>query len=171
MVRIQSISDPVPDTNGNNFKVITFEAPAFKEMVDLETGESVLGLAAPKTCKKCVWESSYLDQTKHYLYDAKPGQPVYGSIYTASTDEYEIKGQDGEIRTVNTYTGFVDALPSDADFDSKVNSMLSSAGRELASNATNKDFNVAKEHNSGEQLSIEDEATVEAKEESIEDQF
>ena len=90
MVRIQSISDPVPDTNGNNFKVVTFEAPAFKEMVDLETGESVLGLAAPKTCKKCVWESSYLDQTKHYLYDAKPGQPVYGSIYTASTDEYEI---------------------------------------------------------------------------------
>ena len=102
MVRIQSISDPVPDTNGNNFKVVTFEAPAFKEMVDLETGESVLGLAAPKTCKKCVWESSYLDQTKHYLYDAKPGQPVYGSIYTASTDEYEIKGQDGEIRTVST---------------------------------------------------------------------
>ncbi len=171
MVRIQSISEPIPDTNGNNYKVITLEAPAFKEMVDLQTGESVLALASPKTVKKCVWESSYLDQTKHYMYDAQPGTPVYGSIYTASTDEYEISDENGESRSVNTYTGFVEALPSDANFDSKINSMLSDAGRELASNASDKDFNVAKEHNSGEQLSIEDEATVEAEEESIEEQF
>ena len=165
MVKIQSISDPVKDSNGKNYKVITLEAPAFKEVVDLSTGESILALASPKTVKKCVWEESYLDGSKHYMYDAKEGQAVYGTIYTASTDEYEIDG-----RNVNTYTGFVEALESDANFDSAVNSMLSDAGRELASSATNKDFNVAKEHNSGEQLSIEDEATVEA-EESIEDQF
>ena len=47
--------------------------------------------------------------------------------------------------------------------------MLSDAGRQLASSASDKDFNVAKEHNGGEQLSIEEEVTVEA--ESIEDQF
>jgi hypothetical protein len=170
MVKIQSISDPVKDSRGNNYKIVTLEAPAFKEVVDLSTGESILALASPKTVKKCVWEESYLDQTKHYLYDAKKGQAVYGSIYTASTDEYDIEGADGETRTVSTYTGFVEALESDANFDSAVNRMLSDAGRELASNATNKDFNVAKEHNSGEQLSIEDEATVEA-EESIEEQF
>ena len=169
MVRIQSISEPVKDSNGNNYKVITLEAPAFKEVVDLSTGESVLALASPKTVKKCVWEASYLDQTKHYMYDAQPGTPVYGSIYTASTDEYEISDENGESRSVNTYTGFVEALPSDANFDSKINSMLSDAGRELASSASDKDFNVAKEHNGGKQLSIEEEVTVEA--ESIEDQF
>ena len=171
MVKIQSISDPVKDSNGRLFKVVTLEAPAFKEMIDLQTGESVLGLASPKTTKKCVWEKNYLDGTKHVFYDAEPGQPVYGSIQTLSTDEYEIEDKDGNVRTVSTYTGFVEALESDADFNSKINSMLSSAGRELASNASDKDFNVAKEHNSGDQLEIESEATVEAKEESIEDQF
>ena len=164
MVRIQSISEPIPDTNGNNYKVITLEAPAFKEMVDLQTGESVLALASPKTVKKCVWEQSYLDGSKHFMYDATQGQAVYGTIYTASTDEYEI-----DDRPVSTYTGFVEALESDANFDSAVNTMLSDAGRQLASSASDKDFNVAKEHNGGKQLSIEEEVTVEA--ESIEDQF
>ena len=164
MVKIQSISEPVKDSNGNNYKVITLEAPAFKEVVDLSTGESVLALASPKTVKKCVWEQSYLDGSKHFMYDATQGQPVYGTIYTASTDEYEI-----DDRPVSTYTGFVEALESDANFDSAVNTMLSDAGRQLASSASDKDFNVAKEHNGGKQLSIEEEVTVEA--ESIEDQF
>ena len=152
------------DSNGNNYKVITLEAPAFKEVVDLSTGESILALASPKTVKKCVWEQSYLDGSKHFMYDATQGQPVYGTIYTASTDEYEI-----DDRPVSTYTGFVEALESDANFDSAVNTMLSDAGRQLASSASDKDFNVAKEHNGGKQLSIEEEVTVEA--ESIEDQF
>ena len=164
MVKIQSISEPVKDSNGNNYKVITLEAPAFKEVVDLSTGESVLALASPKTVKKCVWEKSYLDGSKHFMYDATQGQPVYGTIYTASTDEYEI-----DDRPVSTYTGFVEALESDANFDSALNTMLSDAGRQLASSASDKDFNVAKEHNGGKQLSIEEEVTVEA--ESIEDQF
>ncbi len=164
MVKIQSISEPVKDSNGNNYKVITLEAPAFKEVVDLSTGESILALASPKTVKKCVWEQSYLDGSKHFMYDATQGQAVYGTIYTASTDEYEI-----DDRPVSTYTGFVEALESDANFDSAVNTMLSDAGRQLASSASDKDFNVAKEHNGGEQLSIEEEVTVEA--ESIEDQF
>jgi len=164
MVKIQSISEPVKDSNGNNYKVVTLEAPAFKEVVDLSTGESILALASPKTVKKCVWEQSYLDGSKHYMYDATQGQAVYGTIYTASTDEYEI-----DDRPVSTYTGFVEALESDANFDSAVNTMLSDAGRELASSASDKDFNVAKEHNGGKQLSIEEEVTVEA--ESIEDQF
>ena len=152
------------DSNGNNYKVITLEAPAFKEVVDLSTGESILALASPKTVKKCVWEQSYLDGSKHFMYDATQGQAVYGTIYTASTDEYEI-----DDRPVSTYTGFVEALESDANFDSAVNTMLSDAGRQLASSASDKDFNVAKEHNGGKQLSIEEEVTVEA--ESIEDQF
>ena len=164
MVKIQSISEPVKDSNGNNYKVITLEAPAFKEVVDLSTGESVLALASPKTVKKCVWEQSYLDGSKHFMYDATQGQAVYGTIYTASTDEYEI-----DDRPVSTYTGFVEALESDANFDSALNTMLSDAGRQLASSASDKDFNVAKEHNGGKQLSIEEEVTVEA--ESIEDQF
>ena len=164
MVKIQSISEPVKDSNGNNYKVITLEAPAFKEVVDLSTGESILALASPKTVKKCVWEQSYLDGSKHFMYDATQGQPVYGTIYTASTDEYEI-----DDRPVSTYTGFVEALESDANFDSALNTMLSDAGRQLASSASDKDFNVAKEHNGGKQLSIEEEVTVEA--ESIEDQF
>jgi len=164
MVKIQSISEPVKDSNGNNYKVITLEAPAFKEVVDLSTGESILALASPKTVKKCVWEQSYLDGSKHFMYDATQGQAVYGTIYTASTDEYEI-----DDRPVSTYTGFVEALESDANFNSAVNTMLSDAGRELASSASDKDFNVAKEHNGGKQLSIEEEVTVEA--ESIEDQF
>jgi|TARA_R110002012_G_scaffold232668_1_gene405466 hypothetical protein len=164
MVKIQSISEPVKDSNGNNYKVITLEAPAFKEVVDLSTGESILALASPKTVKKCVWEQSYLDGSKHFMYDATQGQAVYGTIYTASTDEYEI-----DDRPVSTYTGFVEALESDANFDSAVNTMLSDAGRQLASSASDKDFNVAKEHNGGKQLSIEEEVTVEA--ESIEDQF
>lgn len=164
MVKIQSISEPVKDSNGNNYKVITLEAPAFKEVVDLSTGESILALASPKTVKKCVWEQSYLDGSKHFMYDATQGQAVYGTIYTASTDEYEI-----DDKPVSTYTGFVEALESDANFDSAVNTMLSDAGRQLASSASDKDFNVAKEHNGGKQLSIEEEVTVEA--ESIEDQF
>ena len=164
MVKIQSISEPVKDSNGNNYKVITLEAPAFKEVVDLSTGESILALASPKTVKKCVWEQSYLDGSKHFMYDATQGQAVYGTIYTASTDEYEI-----DDRPVSTYTGFVEALESDANFDSALNTMLSDAGRQLASSASDKDFNVAKEHNGGKQLSIEEEVTVEA--ESIEDQF
>ena len=159
MVKIQSISEPVKDSNGNNYKVITL-----KEVVDLSTGESILALASPKTVKKCVWEQSYLDGSKHFMYDATQGQAVYGTIYTASTDEYEI-----DDRPVSTYTGFVEALESDANFDSAVNTMLSDAGRQLASSASDKDFNVAKEHNGGKQLSIEEEVTVEA--ESIEDQF
>ena len=94
MVKIQSISDPVKDSNGKNYKIITLEAPAFKEVVDLSTGESILALASPKTVKKCVWEESYLDGSKHYMYDANEGQAVYGTIYTASTDEYEIDGRN-----------------------------------------------------------------------------
>jgi hypothetical protein len=164
MVKIQSISEPVKDSNGNNYKVITLEAPAFKEVVDLSTGESILALASPKTVKECVWEQSYLGGSKHFMYGATQGQAVYGTIYTASTDEYEI-----DDRPVSTYTGFVEALESDANFDSAVNTMLSDAGRQLASSASDKDFNVAKEHNGGKQLSIEEEVTVEA--ESIEDQF
>ena len=163
MVRIQSISDAIKDTNGRNYKLVTLEAPAFKEMTDLQTGESVLALASPKTVKKCVWEKNYLDQTKHVFYDAEIGQAVYGSIHTASTDEYEIEGKDGEIRKVNTYTGFIEALPSDADFDSKVNSMLTSAGRELAKNVDS-NFEVTKEHQPSNEVE-------ELAKESVEEQF
>jgi len=163
MVKIQSTSDPIKDTNGRNYKLVTLEAPAFKEMVDLQTGESILALASPKTTKKCVWEKNYLDDTKHVFYDAKVGTVVYGSIHTVSTDEYEIEGKDGEIRKVSTYTGFIEALPKDADFDSKVNSMLLSAGRELAKDADS-NFEVAKEHQPSNEVE-------ELAKESVEEQF
>lgn len=165
IVRIQSISDPIADRNGNNYKVITFETPGFREVVDPATGESVLAMAAPKTTKKCVWEESYLDGTKHYMYNAKEGQAVAGTIYTAQVADYDITDENGETRTVNTYTGFVPALESDANFQSAVNQMIRDAGQELAGNSA-KDFNVAAEHQE-----IEEAAKVSVEEQVNEDSF
>ena len=168
IVRIQSISDPIADRNGNNYKVITLEAPGFKEVTDPRTGKSILALASPKTTKKCVWESSYLDGTKHYMYDAEVGQPVYGSIYTASVAPYDITDENGETRTVDTYTGFVEAMPSNANFNSAVASMIRDAGQELAGNSA-KNFNVAQEHQNDSE--VEELARVSAEEQVNEDSF
>jgi len=180
MVRVQSISEVYQDTNGKNFKVVTLESPGFREVADPLTGEIVYALAAPKVTKKCVWEASYLDETKHYLYDATNGQAVYGTIVTAKTDEYTITGSDGVERTVSTYTGFVDGTSEDANFESLITSMLKSAGRETSENAIPKQ-EIAKEHiaanKAGEQIDmvnqIEDLAKVSAEEVAgdIEDQF
>ena len=166
IVRIQSISDPIEDRNGNNYRVITLEAPAFKEVNDPKTGKSILALASPKTTKKCVWESSYLDGTKHYMYDAEVGQAVYGSIYTASVAPYDITDENGETRTVDTYTGFVQAMPSDANFNSAISTMIRDAGQELAGNSA-KNFNVAAEH----QNEVDEMAKVSVEEQVNEDSF
>lgn len=181
MVRVQSVSEVIQDTNSKNFKVITLESPGYREVADPITGEIVYALAAPKVTKKCVWEASYLDDTKHYLYDSKPGQAVYGTIVTAQTDEYTITGSDGVERTVSTYTGFVEGTEADANFQSLITSMLKNAGRESAENAIPKQ-EIAKEHieakQAGEQLDmvneIEELAKVSAEETApadLEDQF
>lgn len=180
MVRVQSISEVYQDTNGKNFKVVTLESPGFREVADPLTGEIVYALAAPKVTKKCVWEASYLDETKHYLYDATNGQAVYGTIVTAQTDEYTITGSDGVERAVNTYTGFVEGTNEDANFESLISAMLRSAGRETPENAIPKQ-EIAKEHiaanKAGEQIDmvnqIDELAKVSVEEAAgdIEDQF
>ena len=166
-VKIDAVSEVLTDKNGRNYKSISLSSGNTIERKDA-SGQMYTLHCKGQTVSVRVWEKTYLNDTKHWLYDLTKGMFVKGTILTVNVAPYIIEDEEnGTTREVSTYTGFVEnAEEGDADFDSEIRNMILSAGRELAEDASS-NFEVAKEHQSSNEVeelakeSVEEQTDVE----------
>jgi len=157
-VKIDNISDVMEDKNGRNYKSFSLSSGSTRNVKDENTGKVYPLKSVGKSTTVNSWEKTYLDDSKHWMYDLKVGDLLDGTIYTASVAPYIIEDEDGNTREVSTYTGFVLGFETDAGFEPRVRRMILDAGRELAEESANSSsMQVAKEHQSlNEEIEIEE---------------
>lgn len=127
LLTVVKVSEERQDKNGRNYKVITFQSPQHKEVVDQTTGEITLVRVPARRSSITRYQESYLDDQMHYMYDAEMGEKVPGAIVTRSVDEYEIDG-----RPVSTYSTVVLGMTDDLAFDAAIDAAFRSAGHNIA---------------------------------------
>tara|TARA_R110002051_G_C8623761_1_gene483769 strand:- start:215 stop:739 length:525 start_codon:yes stop_codon:yes gene_type:complete len=169
-VQIDSISDVKQDKNGRNYVQISLSSGAKRTVLDKDSGKTYQVESPGKSTTVNSWEKTYLDESKHWMYDLKVGSLLDGTIYTAQVEPYIIEDEEsGDNREVSTYTGFVLGFETDAAFESRVRRMILDNGRlPIESNATASNIQVAKEHQSSEvvdelaKVSVEEQSDVES---------
>lgn len=129
LLTVVEVSEVRQDKNGRNYKLVTFQSPQHKEVVDQTTGEIMLVRMPARTSSITRYEESYLDDKMQYLYDAEVGEKVPGAVVTRSVKEYEIDG-----RPVSTYSTIVLGMTDDPAFESAINAAFKSAGHEINEN-------------------------------------
>ena len=92
LLTVVKVSEERQDKNGRNYKLITFQSPQHKEVVDVTTGEITLVRMPARTSSITRYEESYLDDKMQYMYDAAVGGKIPGAIVTRKVNEYEIDG-------------------------------------------------------------------------------
>lgn len=127
LLTVVKVSEERQDKNGRNYKVITFQSPQHKEVVDQTTGEITLVRVQARRSSITRYQESYLDDQMHYMYDAEMGEKVPGAIVTRSVDEYEIDG-----RPVSTYSTVVLGMTNEPAFDAAIDAAFRSAGHNIA---------------------------------------
>lgn len=131
LLTVVKVSEERQDKNGRNYKVITFQSPQHKEVVDQTTGEITLVRVPARRSSITRYEESYLDDQMQYMYDAEVGEKVPGAIVTRSVNEYEIDG-----RPVSTYSTVVLGMTNEPSFDAQINAAFKSAGHDLSKEST-----------------------------------
>lgn len=127
LLTVVKVSEERQDKNGRNYKVITFQSPQHKEVVDQTTGEITLVRVPARRSSITRYQESYLDDQMHYMYDAEMGEKVPGAIVTRSVNEYEIDG-----RPVSTYSTVVLGMTNESAFDAAIDAAFRSAGHDIA---------------------------------------
>jgi len=127
LLTVVKVSEERQDKNGRNYKLITFQSPQHREVVDQTTGEITLVRVPARRSSITRYQESYLDDQMHYMYDAEMGEKVPGAIVTRSVDEYEIDG-----RPVSTYSTVVLGMTDDSAFDAAIDAAFRSAGHNIA---------------------------------------
>ena len=127
LLTVVKVSEERQDKNGRNYKVITFQSPQHKEVVDQTTGEMTLVRVPARRSSITRYEESYLDDQMQYMYDAEVGEKVPGAIITRSVNEYEIDG-----RPVSTYSTVVLGMTDDPGFEAQVRAAFKFAGHDIA---------------------------------------
>ena len=126
LLTVVKVSEERQDKNGRNYKVITFQSPQHKEVVDQTTGEITLVRVPARRSSITRYQESYLDDQMHYMYDAEVSEKVPGAIVTRSVDEYEIDG-----RPVSTYSTVVLGMTDDPAFNASIDAAFKSAGHDI----------------------------------------
>ena len=127
LLTVVKVSEERQDKNSRNYKVITFQSPQHKEVVDQTTGEITLVRVPARRSSITRYQESYLDDQMHYMYDAEMGEKVPGAIVTRSVNEYEIDG-----RPVSTYSTVVLGMTNESAFDAAIDAAFRSAGHDIA---------------------------------------
>ena len=126
LLTVVKVSEDRQDKNGRNYKVITFQSPQHKEVVDVTTGEITLVRVPARMSSITRYEESYLDDKMQYMFDAQVGEKVPGAIVTRSVNTYEIDG-----RPVSSYSTVVLGMTNDPGFEAQVRAAFKSAGHDL----------------------------------------
>jgi hypothetical protein len=126
LLTVVKVSEDRQDKNGRNYKLVTFQSPQHKEVVDITTGEIALVRVPARMSSITRYQESYLDDNMQYMYDAVEGEKVPGAIVTRPVAEYEIDG-----RPVYSYTTVVLGMTNEPSFESQVRAAFKSAGHEI----------------------------------------
>lgn len=126
LLTVVKVSENRQDKNGRNYKVVTFQGPQHKEILDITTGELMTVRVPARTSSITRYEESYLDDKMQYMYDAEVGEKVPGAIVTREVPEYEING-----RPVYSYSTVVLGMTSEPGFETQVLAAFKSAGHDL----------------------------------------
>ena len=126
LLTVVKVSEDRQDKNGRNYKLVTFQSPQHKEVVDITTGEVALVRVPARMSSITRYQESYLDDNMQYMYDAVVGEKVPGAIVTRPVAEYEIDG-----RPVYSYTTVVLGMTNEPSFESQVRAAFKSAGHEI----------------------------------------
>jgi hypothetical protein len=123
------------DKSGRNFKTITLTCTTFSQMTHPITGATVNALGNSTTQTLNAWESG-VDSPYNHLYNAGAGTAVVGTLVSREVEPYQIEDSVAGnvlLRDVNTYSCFVPADESAANFESAVKSAFRWNGHPLAS--------------------------------------
>lgn len=126
LLTVVKVSEDRQDKNGRNYKLVTFQSPQHKEVVDITTGEVALVRVPARMSSITRYQESYLDDNMQYMYDAVVGEKIPGAIVTRPVAEYEIDG-----RPVYSYTTVVLGMTNEPSFESQVRAAFKSAGHEI----------------------------------------
>lgn len=126
LLTVVKLSEERQDKNGRNYKLITFQSPQHREVVDVTTGEITLVRVPARTSSITRYEESYLDDKMQYMYDAAVGEKIPGAIVTRKVNEYEIDGNP-----VSRYTTVVLGMTNDEGFEAEITRAFKSAGHDL----------------------------------------
>lgn len=126
LLTVVKVSEDRQDKNGRNYKLVTFQSPQHKEVVDITTGEVALVRVPARMSSITRYQESYLDDNMQYMYDAAVGEKIPGAIVTRPVAEYEIDG-----RPVYSYTTVVLGMTNEPSFESQVRAAFKSAGHEI----------------------------------------
>ena len=125
------------DKSGRNFKTITLNCTTFSQMVHPVTGATVNALGASSTQTLNAWESG-VDSPYNHLYNAPVGTPVVGTLVTREVEPYQIEDNiagNTLLRDVSSYTCFVPAEETSANFESNVKNAFRWNGHPVATEA------------------------------------
>lgn len=125
-VTITAVSEERTDKNGRKYVNMLLEQKVVVECMDPETGEVFMASGRPVQTIRNAYERSYLNDNPDYLWGKETGTRVPGSIVKRKVHPYEI-GQ----RVVDHYTTFVEASPSDENFEEEVARAFKDAGHPI----------------------------------------
>lgn len=109
-----------PDKNGRNYKTITV-ATLGTSVQNIPGVGNVTVHSPVKTASMNVYESSYLNNQEEFGYSLPVGSLMMGNIVTRTVEPYTIVNREnGEVRTVNTYTCAVLGDTDDEGFETLV---------------------------------------------------
>jgi hypothetical protein len=122
------------DKSGRNFKTISLTCTTFTQMTHPVTGATVNALGNSTTQTLNAWESG-VDSPYNHFYNAPQGSAVVGTLVTREVEPYQIEDTIAGnvlLRDVSTYTCFVPAEESSANFESEVRNCFRWNGHTLA---------------------------------------
>lgn len=127
------------DKSGRDFKTITLTCTTFSQMTHPITGATVNALGNSTTQTLNAW-SSGVDSPYNHLYNASAGTAVVGTLVTRDVEPYQIEDSVAGnvlLRDVSTYTCFVPAEESSANYESAVRNAFRWNGHPLATAEVN----------------------------------
>lgn len=118
------------DKNNRQYNYVVLSGQEQESFV-LPTGKVITAIKPVTSSAVIGYEENYLGN-QDFAWNLKAGQTVFGAVVTRTVPAYDITGQDGVIRTVNTYKTIVFGDTRDtAAFEAEVRRVFKSAGHNL----------------------------------------
>ena len=119
------------DKNGRNYAYLTVKGDDVETFV-FPGGRTITAVKPSKVTAVTGYEENYLG-VQDFAWSLNKGQVAMGSIVTRNVASYDITGQDGVIRTVNTYSAVVFGDTRDTvAFEAEVNRVFKAAQHPIA---------------------------------------
>lgn len=129
-LKVIAVSEPKTDSAGENYVTITVQSKGTRQIRNLDGSISTVRVRT-RPISFNQWEN----RSQDFLYDAKVGEEVVGSLVTRIVNDYQIEDSTtGESRVVNKATVVVLEDTADAaSFEAAIDTAFKNAGHTFPS--------------------------------------